>query len=101
MSRSYRRPYAAITGTKSAKQDKLIARRAVRRMENQRIRNCQDFEMLMMPDRLDCAFNDTWSWGRDGKQFLHFPPEPLKTNSEFDVWWFEYQTRYYARLLRK
>ena len=104
MSRSYRKPYSAITGRGSAKEDKRIARQAVRRMENQRIRNCkdlEDYENLVMPDRLDCAYNETYSWGRDGKQYLHFPPEPLKSNSDFDMWWFEYQTKYYARLHRK
>ena len=106
MSRSYRKPYSAITGTKSAKDDKRIARRAVRRMENQRIRDCKDFEELLMPERYECTYNDVWSWGRDGKQSLHFPPNP---KPEFNPWstekdwieWYDYLVKYYLKLHRK
>lgn len=106
MSRSYRRPYAAITGTKSAKDDKRIARQRVRRAENQAIRDCKDFEELMMPERYECAYNDVWGWGRDGKQSLHFPPNP---KPEFSPWrtekdwieWYDYLVKYYLKLHRK
>ena len=35
MSRSYRKPYAAVTGTKSAHKDKKMAARGVRRRQDQ------------------------------------------------------------------
>jgi len=39
MSRSYRRPYAAITGTASAKDDKRMAQRGIRRKQNLTLKN--------------------------------------------------------------
>jgi hypothetical protein len=109
MGKSYRKPYAAITGVASAKDDKRVARRALRRMENQRIRNCksqEDFELLCMPDRLDAAYNDTWSWGRDGSQYIHFPPKFGATmspwwNEKDEIEWYDYQVKYYLKLCRK
>jgi len=68
MGKSYRKPYSAITGTKSAKQDKLVARRCWRRAQEQAIRDCRDWEDLVIPKRFEASFNDVWSWGRDGKQ---------------------------------
>lgn len=106
MSRSYRKPYAAITGTKSAKQDKILAHRGVRRAQNHALRVCQDYEELIMPHKLECAWNNNYSWGRDGKQSLHFPPNP---NPEFSPWrteqeeieWYDYLVKYYLKLCRK
>ena len=84
MSRSYRKPYAAITGTNSAKQDKIFAHRGERRAQKKALRNCQDYDEFLIPDRLECSGNDTWSWGRDGSQYLHFPPEPTLRGY---YWW--------------
>ena len=68
MSRSYRRPYAAITGLASAKNDKQLAHRGVRRKQNLALKTCADYENLLLPHRLECHWNDTYNWGRDGAQ---------------------------------
>lgn len=105
MSRSYRKPYAAITGVRSAAHDKMVARRSHRRMQNQNLKkfvaNSLDWDDFINPKRLEASFNDVWSWGRDGSQYLNFPPDPPRDNSEFELWWYERQTKYYARLHRK
>ena len=107
MSRSYRKPYSAITGTNSAKQDKIHAHRGERHKQNQALRNCQDWDEFLMPDKLECSGNDTWSWGRDGSQSLQFPPEPLCRGW---YWWmseeerekfYQRQIEWYKRLFRK
>jgi hypothetical protein len=99
MSKSYRKPYAAITGLRSAKHDKLVARRCWRRAQEQALRECTEWEELVIPKRLEASFNDVWSWGRDGKQTLQSPPhESLQySDSEFDRWWFDYRTRWYRK----
>ena len=61
MSRSYRRPYAAITGLASAKDDKRMAHRGVRRKQNLALKNSIDYENLLLPHRLECAWNNTYS----------------------------------------
>lgn len=104
MSKSYRKPYSAITGVRSAAHDKMVARRCWRRAQEQAIRDCKDWEELVIPKRLEASFNDVWSWGRDGKQTLQFPP----TLEKFWPWSFctaeeDYQRQllWYARLQRK
>lgn len=105
MSRSYRKPYAAITGIRSAAHDKMVARRCWRRAQNQELRNHVvndlDWDELMIPERYEATFNDVWSWGRDGKQSLHFPPKLPENDSEFELYWFERQTKWYVRIQRK
>ena len=92
MSRSYRRPFAAITGTASAKDDKRLAHRGMRRKQNLSLRICSDYENLLLPHRFECFWNDTYCWGRDGAQHYFSP-------------WFdpdhEYPPPYYRKLLRK
>lgn len=73
MSRSYRKPYAAVTGTKSAHEDKKIAARGLRRRQNQWLHMLEDVEGALAPHRLECAYNNTYNWGRDGRQDLVFP----------------------------
>ena len=73
MSRSYRKPYTAITGVRSAHHDKKTAARGMRRKQNAWLRTLEDFDRALVPHRLECAFNNTWSWSRDGGQFLTFP----------------------------
>lgn len=74
MARSRRLPYTAVTGTGSAKQDKQLANRGVRRRQNQYTRDVlignQDWDADPIPVRYECAHNDTYSWNRDGKQYL-------------------------------
>lgn len=107
MSRSYRKPYAAVTGTKSAKDDKRLAHRGVRRAQNLALKMLQDAETFLVPHKLECAWNNTYSWGRDGSQYLHFPP--IHSRSMGWHWarpekleeWYQWDLRYYRRLLRK
>jgi hypothetical protein len=92
MSRSYRRPFAAITGTASAKNDKRLANRGVRRKHNLALRICGEFENLLLPHRFECPWNGIYCWARDGAQrdrsALRFSPD-------------EATLRYYRKLLRK
>jgi hypothetical protein len=92
MSRSTRRPFAAITGTASAKDDKRMAHRGVRRKQNLAIKICADYESLLIPHELECAWNNNYCWGRDGAQSdqsdLRFSPDAMSR-------------KFYRKLLRK
>ncbi len=103
MGKSYRKPYSAITGLRSAAHDKMVARRCWRRAQEQALRDCKDWEELVIPKRLEASFNEVYSWGRDGKQTLQLPPdEDLQfSDSAFDRWWFDYMTRWYRKCCRK
>jgi hypothetical protein len=92
MSRSFRRPYAAITGTASAKSDKQLAHRGVRRKQNLTIKTCPDFENLLLPHRLECHWNNTYNWGRDGAQSYLGSMREAKDDSSL---------KYYLKMLRK
>jgi hypothetical protein len=92
MSCSTRRPFAAITGTASAKDDKRMAHRGVRRKQDLALKSCADFEDFLVPHRLECAWNNNDCWGRDGAQgycgsMQHSP--------------YEWSRTYYQKLLRK
>jgi hypothetical protein len=92
MSRSIRRPFAAITGAASAKQDKHMAHRGVRSKQDLALKTCADYESLLIPHELECTWNNNWCWGRDGAQcyrgsMRHSPDE--------------WDRRYYRKLLRK
>ena len=92
MSRSYRRPFAAITGLASAKGDKQLAHRGVRRKQNQALKTCTDFEDFLTPHRLECHWNDTYNWGRDGAQcYLAW----MYDSSE------DYFRKWYKKMIRK
>lgn len=92
MSRSFRRPYAAITGLASAKSDKQTAHRGVRRKQNLALKTCTDYENLLLPHWRECHWNDTYNWGRDGAQcYLG-----ARCTAEDD-----YGQRYYRKMLRK
>jgi len=92
MSRSTRRPFAAITGTASAKDDKRMAHRGVRHKQDLALKICADFEDLVVPHRLECTWNNNYCWGRDGAQLYH-------SSARFsdDEW----DRKYYRKLLRK
>jgi hypothetical protein len=92
MSRSWRRPYAAITGLASAKGDKQLANRGVRREQNHALKTCTDFENLLLPHRLECHWNNSYNWGRGGAQcFLGNLCDSAG----------EYNRKYFQRILRK
>ena len=73
MSRSRKRPYAAICGKGSARYDKKMAGRGMHRKQNQWLRNHADNDNFLLPHRLECDHNNTWGWNRDGSQFLQLP----------------------------
>ena len=74
MGKSYRRPYQAICGNSSAKKDKQVAARGVRRKQNEWLRiNWHEEEMGLIPHRYECHHNSVWDWCRDGKQRLCVP----------------------------
>jgi hypothetical protein len=92
MSRSYRRLFAAIMGLSSAKWDKQMAHRGVRRKQIHALKTCADYENLFLPHRFECPWNNTWCWGRDGTQcYLG-----SMRNAQDD-----YSRKYYRKLLRK
>lgn len=94
MSRSYRKPYAAVTGTKSAHEDKKTAARGLRRRQNQWLSTLEDIDGALAPHRLECAHNNTYDWRRDGRQHLIFPDS--RRSDRFD-----YIYRYWLKLQRK
>ena len=104
MGKSYRKPYSAITGVKSAKHDKMVARRCWRRAQEQALRDCKDWEELVIPKRLEASFNEVYSWGRDGGQSYQSKPTldrhwqwTFMTAEE----WYERSMKYWLRLHRK
>ena len=92
MSRSIRRPFAAITGTASAKDDKRMAHRGVRRKQNLALKASTDLEALLIPHELECAWNNNYCWGRDGVQHFY---GTLRHSSDVS------SRKYYIKLLRK
>ena len=95
MSRSYRKPYTAVTGTKSAHADKKVAARGVRRRQNQWLYTSERPGGRVNPGhRLECAFNNTYDWGRDGCQYLVFPDCQ-------DADRYDFMYRYWLKLHRK
>lgn len=113
MSRSRRRPYSAIGGPDSANWDKTHARRSVRRKQNQWLKTLADYDSALAPHKYECACNETYSWGRDGKQFLRLPGrfdwethrEVLegrwKEDSHYAVGWATWPPQWFERLKRK
>jgi len=92
MSRSYRRPFAAISGTASANDDKRMAHKGVRRKQNHALKTCNDYEDLLLPHGLECSRNNNYCWGRDGSQTDH---SLLRYSRD------ECSQKYYRKLLRK
>jgi hypothetical protein len=92
MSRSTRRPFAAITGLSSAKWDKQMAHRGVRRKQNLALKACIDYENLLLPHFLECQWNNNYCWGRDGAQC--YCGSVRHSQDEWD-------RKYYRKLLRK
>lgn len=84
MSRSYRKPYAAIAGPASAHTDKKMAARGLRRRLNQWLHTLDDHEAALTPHRLECSHNNTWTWARDGCQHLVwglYGPDPERART--------------------
>ena|SRR5579872_1755409 len=68
MSRSYRKPYCSICGAASAKSDKRLAARGVRRKQNLALATAIDYEGFLLPHKFECAWNEVYAWSRDGRQ---------------------------------
>ena len=102
MSRSYRKPYAAVTGTVSAKDDKIRAARGVRRVHKRYLRKVLQGDLLdqfLIPHRLECSWNEVYTWTRDGKQRLQFPTS--RAGHPDNRSWAESAYRYWLKLQRK
>jgi hypothetical protein len=102
MSRSYRRPYAAVTGTISAKDDKTRAARGVRHVQKcylWKILHGDLLDQFLIPHRLECSWNEVYSWTRDGKQRLRFPTS--RPGPPDDPCRVEHSYRYWLKLRRK
>lgn len=71
MSRSFRHtPMVAICGNNSAKHDKTLAARSVRRRHRQVLYialRTGEYDVIL-PHRLQCSHNNVYSWSRDGSQ---------------------------------
>ena len=94
MSRSYRKPYCAVTGCSSAKEDKQRGARGVRRAQDQWLRKLEDHDSALAPHRLECTWNNVWCWDRDGKQRLQLP-----SANDWEVYCGT--SRWYEKLQRK
>jgi hypothetical protein len=75
MSRSYRRPYAAITGFRVPAGTSSKPRAACAGVSTSgcTIQCAKGGEFELVPHRLECQHNDVWCWDCDGKQRLRFP----------------------------
>ncbi len=76
MSRSYRRPYASSCGGGiSAKHDKVLAHRGLRRVHNHFVRQAlHDLDVdLDLPHFRSCPNNNVYDWVRDGGKRLQVP----------------------------
>ena len=86
MSRSYRRPFASVCGKVSAKQDKQMAHRGVRRVQNRIARLMAENPDLMMPHFRSCPWNNPYSWTRDGGKRPQWPDARDWSNHMLAVW---------------
>ena len=62
MSRSYRKPYAAVCGSDSAHDDKKHAARSGRAAHRQALRDLLKsglYDEFLLPHRYECSFNDS------------------------------------------
>ena len=92
MSRSTRRSFSAITGLSSAKWDKQMAHRGVRRKQDLALKACPDYDSLLLPHFLECHWNNNYCWGRDGAQGYH---GSMRFSAD------ERSRNYYEKLIRK
>lgn len=74
MSKSYRKPYCAVTGLRRAHRDKTDAARSLRRTQNYALRRALasnvDWDEFLLPDIYECPNNEVYVWSRDGNQSL-------------------------------
>lgn len=67
MGKSYRRPYSSAVGHPSAKKDKQIANRALRRTQNNYTKQFYEDDGFLIPHKYECSHNEVYGWSRDGK----------------------------------
>jgi len=94
MSKSYRKPYFTWSSVRdSAHEDKKLAARGVRRAQNHALRTCEDWDEFLIPHRLECSWNNVYSWKRDGHQREytadHNDYNPFWLNKYRDGWTYE------------
>lgn len=94
MGKSYRKPWGTYVSVKSsAHSDKTVAARAVRRAQEQSLREAirdDDWEGWLIPTRYECSDNDVWGWGRDGKQRPMF--RSREYNNPYAYWFARFTT---------
>jgi hypothetical protein len=75
MSRSYRKPFTYVTGLPKATshEEKKLASRRRRSVQNLWLRRLTDFDAALVPHRWGCPSNDVWGWSRDGIATPHLP----------------------------
>ena len=109
MSRSYRQPFQAITGSQSAKQDKIRAHRGERRLLKRAIKAAErrGFDDFLLPHKFEAYWNNNYKWDRDGRQIYVMQPQHSRSDltrafdpQHYEEWLKEEQERY-RRLLRK
>jgi hypothetical protein len=103
MSRSFKhQPFQAICGGGSAKHDKRLANRGVRRAHRKVLHQMlveKEYDLLM-PHRLECAWNEVYSWGRDGNQIyqeLNGMTWEMYLNGHYETW----PPQWYVKMMRK
>lgn len=96
MSRSRKkRPFQAICGGDSAHYDKKLAARAARRTQDAYASQFTDYDTFLLPHLYECAFNNTYSWGRDGSQ-LYWGLETSRGQR-----WYGRNPESFERMMRK
>ena len=104
----------AITCSPSAQEDKTRAARSVRRTHRRVLHiamKSEDYDVIL-PHRLGCPGNNTYSWTRDGKQNYQgldawdWQQHYLSTFDPTDVWfgdekWTVWPPAWYTEMMRK
>jgi len=68
--------------------------RGLRRRQNQWLHMLRDADEALVPHRLECPYNNTFNWERDGRQHLVFPGSQGSAR-------FDFKYRYWVKLHRK
>jgi hypothetical protein len=107
MSRSRKKPFSYICGSKGLHDDKTVASRCYRRLESRRLRQAcieEEFDDYLHPMRLEASFNDRWSWGVDGSAGpVEMPPSDFALTQAGlgDLSWLAWDEDWYEKSQRK
>jgi hypothetical protein len=107
MSRSYRQPYYYWCGSGTIKQDRQIAARMFRKLENQKLRQLVkfgDYEDYLHPVQYEASWNDRLMWGCDSDRayLYNFPNRYALTQLGLgDLEFFEDRLEFFKQIQRK